>query len=752
MKRILSLILAATLFVSIFTSCSLQHFTFNNDEIDEGEMSDTADNGGDNYITRKEWAEMLGVHFGMDTPTEESAYFADVDANDTYFPYIQSCAEWGVFDVSSNVFSPNAIASTDFAVSSAIVAAELNVEKETDSVAFARKNGLVIEENVFIDKSDAQNIITWSIEQQKNKPFVEYINNTFTKQVIDLSQNNTLGEIVCSGSEIKIDRTETNLSVGDVVIVYDANWYGMDVAKKIVDISVVDGQTILHTTEPEFEEVFDAIDFAVIAVPKIENIVPSQEGITIVEMAEITPTASNGMTAKVVSLSNTGKPKAVKLAKEKLPDFGVEINLTKGELVPNVDYFDWMNVEMSQGQLTDPTNEKVLWEEGTTVTDSWGNILYNNTQKYKSGYEITGSLKVSDIYIESTCKTKKVVGIPYAIERMENEVHFEVESYLSLKGSLEGEQEIFRTYVPIPGGAGLYVEVVFKLCVEANGELSVKSTIENTTTLTVTGKKIKKTNDTDASLDSSIQINVWAGIEATAELKLSWCADFCLVDVTAKAGCGMTMTATCHTGEDHNMVCLDATAYFPTLSISIGINSKSLVHKLGINAIFSVVDKEGALIKSFTTPICHYEISEDEKQFVKACTWKEKLKEDDPVSEGNENGELNYDSSSMMNISVYSLFLKCGEEQEIQVTAIPFGYEEKDICFYSQGNDIAMVKTFDGGTSCIVVGKSVGTTKIVIETKDGKHRFSCAVTVTESGIDSSNNGSGNSGGGGGGSF
>ena len=205
-----------------------------------------------------------------------------------------------------------------------------------------------------------------------------------------------------------------------------------------------------------------------------------------------------------------------------------------------------------------------------------------------------------------------------------------------------------------------------------------------------------------------------------------------LVDVSAKAGCGMEVSPTIHTANDDRcMICIDASAYFPTLSISLGMDTKTLANKLGIKFNFSIIGKSGALIKSFVTPICHYEISEDGKGFVDKCSWADMLNKNDAESDDNLNGEIQYDPSTMMNISSYSLFVNVGEEKELSVVQIPYGYEASDIRFVSQSSDIVQVELIEGRAACVVIGKSVGSTIIVVETKDGKHSFSCAVVVTE---------------------
>ena len=274
------------------------------------------------------------------------------------------------------------------------------------------------------------------------------------------------------------------------------------------------------------------------------------------------------------------------------------------------------------------------------------------------------------------------------------------------------------------------VEVVFSLCVEANGELSVKAVVENSTTVTITGKKVKKINDTDSSLDIAVQIDIWSGVNIKATLLWSW-TSLKLVDISAKAGCGMEANATLHTSDERSVICIDSVAYFPTLSISLGMDTNTLVNKLGIKMNFSIVGKSGALIESFVTPICHYEISEDGKGFVDKCTWEDVLKEDKPTSEETDNNEIKYDPSSMMSISAYSLFINIGEEKELTVVKLPYGYEANDIRFISQGSDIAQVKSFGEGATCAILGKSTGATTIIVETTDGKHRFLCAVTVKE---------------------
>ena len=83
-KRILSLLLAIVMALGIFplSSCGKQ-----------SENTPANNSQAPQYATREEWIELLAQTFGLDEFQEQNAYFSDVTADQTLFPYVQSCVE-----------------------------------------------------------------------------------------------------------------------------------------------------------------------------------------------------------------------------------------------------------------------------------------------------------------------------------------------------------------------------------------------------------------------------------------------------------------------------------------------------------------------------------------------------------------------------------------------------------------------------------------------------------------------------------
>ena len=77
-------------------------------------------------------------------------------------------------------------------------------------------------------------------------------------------------------------------------------------------------------------------------------------------------------------------------------------------------------------------------------------------------------------------------------------------------------------------------------------------------------------------------------------------------------------------------------------------------------------------------------------------------------------------------LSTMRIFLEPGQGQVVEITALPAGYNLLDLEIIIEDKSIATVNPLKRS----IVGKSEGTTQIIVQTKDGKYKTICAVTVT----------------------
>ena len=84
--------------------------------------------------------------------------------------------------------------------------------------------------------------------------------------------------------------------------------------------------------------------------------------------------------------------------------------------------------------------------------------------------------------------------------------------------------------------------------------------------------------------------------------------------------------------------------------------------------------------------------------------------------------------ASTVQLSSARLFMNEGQEATVSVVGLPKGYELKDLTAKVDDESIA---TYDLDTFTVKTKDKPGTTQIVIQTKDGKHKAYCAVTINE---------------------
>ncbi len=603
-----------------------------------------------------------------------------------------------------------------------------------------------------------------------DRDFPQYDNSVLNSGVVNLSDLSS-NQITYTDTAVTMSAAlAEGLAAGSVFIVPgDAeNPYG--IAKKVVSIQKDGDQAVIETEQPELEEVFDNLDFSYVGAPEIENIKPAQDGVTVVSYSSVSGLAAEGRDTAHISLLASGSrggggisggggggtgfgddsdaddSTGVKTSDTKGLSFGLKINLTKGQLTPNAGFGDWFTSEYTQsydkffGSTIGEDAGDLLKRTHTVIQyDKQGNQTSETRDEYTNGYEIIGSLSVKNLYLESACETKKLVGIPYGIESYTSQLHYEVEGKLSVKGKLGVEEMIYSTV--IPGPWGIWNEIKFYVCIDFNGEVSVKATLEHTSNVTYTDGNYRKTSDTDVTREFEMSATLWSGLKGKVVLKVLGIA---IVDAEAKAGAGMDVKSTLHMQsqvlpEDSTlpkaMVCIDFTAYFPTVSVSVGMDSQTLANKLGLKMKFNLVDRKHALIASAQKTLFHYEISSKGMQIVPECTWKDYVADDGADASASPDLSISPDVSVSPSDNPFAalvlqdaiLTMGPGESKQIVITAYPDNVTGADIRYSSLDTSVATVDS-----SGRVTGVASGTTQIRVTASDGSEQY-CAITVTNSG-------------------
>jgi len=769
MKRIIALVLAMTLMIGAFSSCAGGHFSFD----DENANSDA-------YITRGDWATLLGQQFGMDSSLSSEPYYKDVQPSSSCFSYVQSCVEWEVFSL-EDTFAPDEPALVDFVIASAVKAAEADTSAYEDAVDFAWSNNLPLStdkmaEDTKVTLAEANAILGWALDLFDNREFKEYENIQIKDEVKTLAS-------VSVDDNGTAKTNEPNLKVGDVIITAPTAENPMGVARKITAVTYDEnGNATIETAEPEIGEVYNDLDFACAGTIEDVSLIQTPEGVTVTELADsvtnVSGIASTDLKAQKLNGGMLTGDDVQKAAKGKNFSFSVKLS-SKKKLQVSTSFLEGLSTVGEFSALNPETGKEYedLYEKtgvGTAQLDDFkikgDTQTIKATEKYSAGWEIEGSFALKNFYVTTEVKTKKAFGVPYDIKSIDCEAHYEVESSLKFIGKYE--QEMTLATVPIPiGSLGVTVDFEIKAVGSVTGEVTFKATMANTVNLKYTEKSgFKKTQNNTFTRSMEISVNFTIGFGAGATVKVFGIK---LINVSVKCGVGFRLSAKAtrvlRTGvgvyykydeslivegavEPKWVICLDGSFYYPTVSVELGTDTKTLAHKVGIKLKAKIVDISGAPIKSKSIP-AHFEpgngfvdectlanlgnlVTGEESSDAESVTSEETSEAtSDASTDANSAADTSNDSSydglrgESIDLSQYAVFMKVGETASISATSIPKGYTAADIVW--SVDDDSVVKVLESsGASCTLKAVGEGVTYVIVKTADDACSMRCAVNVT----------------------
>ncbi len=744
--------------------------------------------GNDSYLTRRQWITQLAERFGMDNTVSETPYFKDVTPEDTSYFYIQSCADWGVLTNAENEnFEPDKDATVEFALESAILASGVDIG-EMSCVDYALSEGIIKDKGFIsvrgrLTQDKANEIIAWTQDIYLNgavepKAIVEYKDN-----VQSLNEHTEITEIN-EGEYVVPGDIAQSLKNGDLLMMPDAD-YPDGVGVKVSDVVVNDdGTATVITVEPEIEELLENLDVAGPVSFGMEDI-QLAEGVSFAGSAS--PAYNHGMNSGdgyVTTLQNTLQQnhQAVNLANGFIPDINLKVNFTKGTIAINPEWDSLLGLGESfslggEGKYvaTDPNNPDssdgqmgagVLAEKTSVlpVGSAYGNSAYKNQlainaykdgkismdelkkelnltkdqeeknpkrmeNKFKAGYSIEGGLTISDIKITTEAKYNIVTGIKASLA-----IDYNVEFSGSVTGYISNSLNLMTVRVPI--ATGVTIDVKFYLCVDANGELTVKVSMANTTKYSIDGLKVKKsTKASKPDITKEISISIDFGPKISAELCL---AGYPLIDVGIKAVARGKTSAKANYTTDYTvgvdeenretitierktLWTVQADLYLPIVTLEVNANPKSIGNKLNLNASWTLIGEEKAPI--------HFSVGATAPIVI----WSEKFtlvgneKEEDSTvpSENTEPGTENGDAiiGEQLTIDTYFVNLGQGCNGRISVLTIPKGYTVSELIWTSSNTDVVTVS----GGEITAVGSGIAT--ITVRTSDGQYYQQCSVSV-----------------------
>ena len=742
-----------------------------------GMMSCMAGCGATEYVSRGEWITALAERFGMDSTVSETDYFTDVDESVSCYPYVQSCGDWGVLSNSdSTQFKPENDATVEFALETAILAAEVDIGEQS-VIDYALSQGIIKDTGFLsvrgrLTPETAQSIIDWTQNL--------YINGTVEpRAIVEYSPN--LKNFVYSGEQITATEEEgvysvpadvaQSLSGGDVLLI-PTEEYPEGLSVKVDDITMNgDGTATITTLEPEISEILDGLDVAG-PVSWSTSDVQLAEGFSFGGAGGMSASGYDGDYVTTLDNRNYGGIQAQELANGAIPDINLNVNFTKGtiQINPQWDSLFGLGESFSIGATesqyaTDPSKKKPGEFFNKTsvipVGSAYGNSAYKNQlaidafkageidmeqlkkelnltanqeeknpktmeNKFSGGYEITGSLRISDIKLNVEAKYGVFSGLKASLS-----FGYKVSSSLSIKGKLSESLNFATIRVPVAGG--ITVDIKFYLCLDANGDLTVTATLSNATKYSLDNGKVKKSsNNTGAEISGAVSCKVDFGPKVSIELTA---LGIPLVDAgfkavaRGKAKVGLKLTTEYDSKIDEKgtetltitrrtIWSVGIDAYIPIVTLEVNGNPKTIGNKLKLNASWTLIGESGAKNFPIIAP-------------VEETIWEEVLVlTDNGQTEGTEptggtqaeDQDVTY--GDFLDIDTYFLNIDEGGQATIGVSVLPTGYSMSDLVWSSSNGGVA---TVSGGT---VTAVSSGVATITVRTTDGKFYKQCGISVT----------------------
>lgn len=528
-RKLVSLCVVVTLLVGICTNLA----GCGSKEVNEN--VETESQSQDVALSRAEWITGLASTFGMTEYSTTEPFFTDVGQASEIYAYVQSCAEWNLFEETGISFEPEAAATREFVVKTALVAAEVVEIPDEDStlayedcIQYALTEGLISGEDEAylsegIEPEEAQKILDWSLEAYLYEEMEEKEVVVFEENVVDFREQENL--ITSQEENITIaSSVNAELEIGSIIILPATQENPDGIARKITAIETdARGNYVVTTETPELTDIFEELDIEKHVVPTGENIILG-EGVTQVVVNDRKNNYS------LVSGRRDGKKDGFDIA------FTIGYSTEDGILAKasNAEEENEFSVMLGEAGLTVEEKGEIekKFKLANVKFDSKSIDIKEEKEKYKAGYSITGTLAIKDLYADVELELKKALGIPYGVKELSVAINCDIEESLTLEGKFEGEKKITTIPVSIvPGVLSLNIDVI--LYVDANGVITVKVETGNFVKYSYYKEKSKYHATSTSSQDVAVMADIELGGGVSPEINT---LGICVIDMSAKVG------------------------------------------------------------------------------------------------------------------------------------------------------------------------------------------------------------------------
>ncbi len=279
-KRIMSILMMICMITSLFTGCSGKKKT--SEEF---------------QVTRGDWITMLGKEFGLNEYDSDEPYYADIDADNELFAYVQTAYEWGLLSQDTDAFNPEKPATKGFVATTAVLASELDYSQydvngnENENIIFAAGisnifSGITYEKKVLnspVTYDEAYNAAENALKVYLTDSG-ENTNETKLSDGVTDYRSDPASVVSHDGDNYVMSAEKgSELKPGDVFITSGEGVYASGVARKVVSVTRnEDGTYSVETTEPQIEEIYSDIDIHQ-EMEMVPEAIECYEGVTLID-------------------------------------------------------------------------------------------------------------------------------------------------------------------------------------------------------------------------------------------------------------------------------------------------------------------------------------------------------------------------------------------------------------------------------------------------------------------------------------
>lgn len=279
-KRIMSILMMICMITSLFTGCSGKKKT--SEEF---------------QVTRGDWITMLGKEFGLNEYDSDEPYYADIDADNELFAYVQTAYEWGLLSQDTDAFNPEKPATKGFVATTAVLASELDYSQydingnENENIIFAAGisnifSGITYEKKVLnspVTYDEAYNAAENALKVYLTDSG-ENTNETKLSDGVTDYRSDPASVVSHDGDNYVMSAEKgSELKPGDVFITSGEGVYASGVARKVVSVTRnEDGTYSVETTESQIEEIYSDIDIHQ-EMEMVPEAIECYEGVTLID-------------------------------------------------------------------------------------------------------------------------------------------------------------------------------------------------------------------------------------------------------------------------------------------------------------------------------------------------------------------------------------------------------------------------------------------------------------------------------------